>query len=159
MPCIEVISCGVEGKVDNMRNLIIACTLTVSMLLLTGCPGGSPFGGCPEPTKKKVKPEDVIGKWRFKTSDGKTMVNLTFRPDGTFIQAKKNSNGSEVTWKGTWSLSSPNVSVEGYVSVKSGEHYDMSWYMTDDTDGEGLVLFGGDYYDPDYWTWMERVSK
>ena len=135
-----------------MRAVFCTCMLLMTTLVLPGCPGGTPWG-IPEPTKKPVKPEDVIGKWQFNTSRG--TVTLLFRPDGRFTQAVSAPKGVSSTTEGTWKLDSPNVAVEGYVSLATGKPEDMQWYMVDD--GDKLALFGGDISDADWWVTMKRL--
>ena len=135
-----------------MRTIFCTCMLLVATLVLPGCPGGS-LGGVPEPTKKAVKPEDMIGKWQFKTSRG--TVTLLFRPDGRLTQTVSAPKEASATTEGTWKLDSPNVTVEGYVSLDTGKSEGMPWYMVDD--GDRLALFGGDIPDPDFWVAMKRL--
>jgi len=135
-----------------MRTILCTCVLVLTTLILPGCPGGS-LGGVPEPTKKPVKPEDVIGRWQFKTSRG--TVTLSFRPDGKFTQTASVPNKTPVTTEGTWQLDSPHVTVEGYVSLDTGKREGMPWYMVDD--GDNLALVGGDIPDPDWWFVMKRL--
>lgn len=113
-------------------------------------PGGAPWG-LPEPTKKKVKPQDVIGEWQL----GGT-VTVLFRPDGKFTQTVSDPNGTSTTTEGTWKLDGPNVMVEGYLSHDTGEREDMSWYMVDDHDGK-LALYCGDCPDADLWAIRRRL--
>lgn len=110
------------------------------LLLLSSC--NVPWG-LPEPTRKTVHSEALVGIWQFENA------TLALKNDKTFtLTGTRASDGN-----GEWSIEPSNKSIM-LVYENRAEVLDIG-YVIDSTDN-GFGIFGGLCGDPDCWRLMTK---
>jgi hypothetical protein len=110
------------------------------LLLLSSC--NVPWG-LPEPTRKSVYREELVGIWQFENA------TLELKDDQTFtMTGSRRSDGS-----GKWSIS-PSDKMITLVYENRAEAVDIGYVIDSAEDGFGI--FGGLCGDPDCWRVMTK---
>jgi hypothetical protein len=140
-----------------------AYTLVVGAItMLSGC--GPAF--LPEPASRPVTTNELVGTWQYTADYGKTLIQLTIRPDGTFQQTVTPTGSTKtLSQSGRWTLDERNhirfdalLTHEGYSASKGWTPEEVHWWVTDGIGKQpAVVLFGGTHPDPDSWQRFEKI--
>lgn len=131
----------------------------IFIINLLACGGGF---GLPSPTRKTVKPADVVGLWTYNPEAG-VSVELTLNPDGSYVQNVTFSNTVKRA-SGKWEIRGSDIAFDAVYTAFDGwlKPEPEVWIMIDSPrPSSGLAVFGG-AKDPDLWmemTWSALPSS
>jgi hypothetical protein len=114
----------------------------------------------PEATNRPVAVSDLVGTWRYFTTDQKTTIDITLHADGSFSQEVTPPTGQKLQASGKWDLQRNLILMESPLML-----WDNSWrpgtavFMVIDSQKKPgtLAVFGGTFNDPDVYSELIRV--
>jgi hypothetical protein len=97
----------------------------------------------PVPSARAVRPEDVLGPWRFYADAAASTVTVDLGADGRYSQIIVLNRGERIDCPGgTWTLDGPYVELTSYRSALRAVTERVRWFFGDWE--QHLVLFAKD---------------
>jgi hypothetical protein len=99
--------------------------------------------GASVPSARAVRPEDVLGPWRFYVDDAASTVTVDLQADGRYTQVIVGNRGQRTECPGgTWALDGPHLELTSYRSALRAVADRVRWFFGDWQ--KGFVLFAQD---------------
>jgi hypothetical protein len=97
----------------------------------------------PTPSVRTIRPEDVLGAWRFYVDAAASTVTVELLAEGRYRQVIVRNSGEQTECSGgTWTLEGPFIELSSYRDALSGATHKMRWFFGD-WQGD-LALFATD---------------
>lgn len=86
----------------------------------------------PAPSSRILRPEDVVGTWRFYVDVAASTVLIELKPDGRYTQAIVANRGERIDGPGgTWTLAGPYLDLTAYRSALRAVTEPARWFFGD----------------------------
>jgi hypothetical protein len=97
----------------------------------------------PAPSARAIRPEEVLGAWRFYVDAAASTVTVTLQNDGRYTQRIAGNGGEEIQCPGgAWELDGPYLKLASYQSAARTSTADVRWSFGQRE--KGLVLVAKD---------------
>jgi len=97
----------------------------------------------PAPSTRAIRPEDVLGPWRFYVDAVTSTVSVDLQADGRYTQVIVGNRGERIDCPGgRWTLEGPHVELTAYRSAVRAVTERVRWFFGDWQ--KDLVLFARD---------------
>jgi hypothetical protein len=94
----------------------------------------------PKPTARAIRPQDVLGQWRFYVDAAGSTVGIDLQAGGRYQQVTVGNSGKTIDGPGgEWTLDGPNLDLSAYRSATRDETNRVRWFFGDCQ--SDLILF------------------